>query len=129
LYLLIINAEERNGSSQQHDVGNAWRAHFFGYFVYVQYNLVRKLVKFGFESFFGRIVGDIDERGFVRYQPAFGTEVGKIAQRFHGLQRYDKVAFACRDEVGSDRPVADAEVGLYVSASLAHSVYFGLFHV
>ena len=49
--------------------GNAGRAHFFGYFVHVQYNLVRKPVKFGFESFFGRIVGDIDERG-LRWLPA-----------------------------------------------------------
>ena len=90
---------------------------------------MRKLVKFGLERFFGRIAGNIDERSLVGYQPTFGTEVGEITQRFHRFQGYDKVAFARRDEVGSDGAVADAKVGLYVAASLAHSVYFGLFHV
>ena len=90
---------------------------------------MRKLVEFGFEGFLGGIVGNIDKGGFIGHQPAFGAKVGEIAQGFHGFQRYDEIAFSRRDEVGRYGLVADAEVGLYVAASLAHSMYFGLFHV
>ena len=90
---------------------------------------MRQLVDFGLDVFFCRIVGNVDEGGFIGHQPTFGAEVGEVAQCFHRFQGDDEVAFSCGNEVRSDGLVADAQVGLHVAASLAHAVYFCLLHV
>lgn len=52
-------------------------ADFFCHFVYVQHDFMRQLVDFGLDVFFCRIVGNVDEGGFIGHQPTFGAEVGR----------------------------------------------------
>ena len=83
----------------------------------------------GHELFHVRVVRNVDERGGVGHHVTALTQVGKVAQCFHGFHGEDDVGCSLGNQVGIDRLVGDTHVGLHVSPALAHSVGFGLLHV
>ena len=73
-----------------------------------------------------RIIRDIHKGFAAGDYPTFFLQIRQIAQCFHRFERDDDICSTLGYEIRIDRLAGEAEVRLYIAASLAHAVHFGL---
>ena len=76
-----------------------------------------------------RIIRDIHKGFAAGDDPSFFFQVWQIAQCLHRFERDDDICPTLWDKIRIDRFAGEAKVGLYIAASLAHAVHFGLLEI